>query len=357
MPWLQSVTNDFDWAWSVAQFRKFGMVPDTVRHNNFEVVEVLYLLSQSLCPEDEVLKGWKPVRETTGPVVRSGMYYYMKSMGVETGTVDWSLGTTGESPRVSPTAPYAEFFRAWTGNTLQKRGASSTTTKAILEAKPQRSASTVAVATGLALDNKGAKGIIENLKRNEQLRDTLNAPVFEGQNYFDLSKGLSGLRVEQRDPQAFPSGGTADPLSGMIPPPTAAIAAGSVKVGLIADPMSVVAEETLQGASAPGASGPGASAAEASPDVEDPEAGVPAEEDPEAGAPAAEDPEMAGASAEEDPDDKKKRKGRERVKKQTKERVKKLRDGMDEQAREETRRRNTTRRAEARERKKPKTQT
>jgi hypothetical protein len=228
--WLQTVTNDFDWSWIVNQFRLFLIVPPTTLHNNFQLYETLHLLGEYVCPSEKLVPGWKPVRETNRPVVRRGMYYFMSALGGEPGARDWSKGTTGVLPVVSPTASYKEYFESWKGTTLQAVQDDPSIVKAIVEAAPLSRASNIAVINGVALDRKAAAEFIEGKKKYQLAYETLKVPTVGNKDFFALQRDLASKTVPQHEPQPFPLGGLPDELSGVLPPPTATIAIGSVMV-------------------------------------------------------------------------------------------------------------------------------
>jgi hypothetical protein len=170
------------------------------------------------------------VRETNRPVVRRGIYYFMTALGVEPNTRDWSKGTTGAAPTMSPNASYQEFFEGWKETGLQKVQDDPSITKAIIQSSPLNRASNIAVLNGLGLDSKAAAAFIESKKKYQLAYETLKQPTVGDKNFFDLQEGLASATVPQQDPQPFPEGGVPDELTGILPPATATIAVGSVKV-------------------------------------------------------------------------------------------------------------------------------
>jgi len=149
---------------------------------------------------------------------------------VEQGATDWSKGTDGVVPDVSPTASYADFFAGWKETQLQKVNDDPSITKAVVESSPLSRASNIAVINGLALNSKAATEFIEGKKRYQLAFETLKLPALGNKNFFDLQRELASARKPATAPQPFPRGGVPDNLSGVLPPATATINIGSVKV-------------------------------------------------------------------------------------------------------------------------------
>jgi hypothetical protein len=80
----------------------------------------MFLLMQ-LLPGQELLEGWKPVRETTRPVARRGVFYFMKALGLGGDAARlMNNGTDGISPASNHRDTYAETFQKWTNKALSQ---------------------------------------------------------------------------------------------------------------------------------------------------------------------------------------------------------------------------------------------
>jgi hypothetical protein len=228
--------NDHDWSWTVKQLRKFGTVPARVHHCNFATLEILNLLAEQLLPDENLLDGWIAVRDIADrPVVRRGIFYFMKALGLGADASRMLQGgTDGVSPCFDPRSSYAECFKKWTNKALQEMDEDKAA--AILKASDKKKItsaelSAIAVLKGLGMDEQGAMTFVKDRSRHQLVQEALRTHVAK-KNYFTLHEELSSVRsalpvtiVNAPIVAILP-----DPLDGVIPPPPSTIVAKSVMI-------------------------------------------------------------------------------------------------------------------------------
>ena len=79
--YTEAVTNEFDWQWVGRALKQVGLVPKSIHHFNFALVDELYANISKLFGQDKVKKmldGWRRTPSLTVPAVQHGVAYALQ---------------------------------------------------------------------------------------------------------------------------------------------------------------------------------------------------------------------------------------------------------------------------------------